>query len=166
MKKIKKVWEENKVLLVLAVILIICLVVVAIVSLTYFYGSSDNVYGDRLNEIENTPISSKLLTDIESELKTNESVLEVESNVKGKIVYISIKFVEATKMEDAKVIAESVIELFNEDELSLYDINFTINSLSTTDFVGYTLMGSRNAAGNGTIVWNNYNIQEDTEEED
>lgn len=165
MNKIKKVWNENRVLLVLGIILIICLIVVSVVSLTYFYGASDSVYGDRLEGTEKVPLNDKLFEDIENELKLNESVKEVSTHLKGKIVYINITFVEATEMDSAKSIAASVIPLFNDDELMVYDIEFTISSISTPDFVGYTLMGARNANGIGEIVWNNYNIETDEDEE-
>ena len=164
MKKIQKILNENRVLLVLGIILIICLIIVAVVSLTYFYGSSDTVYGNRLDDIKNMPLNSKLFKDVEEELKQNESVKKVSTTTKGKIVYINIDFVDATEMEDAKVVAESVLALFNDDELAIYDIEFTISSLSTADFVGYTLMGARNANGIGEIVWNNYNLEVEDEE--
>lgn len=166
MKKIKKVWEENRVLLVLAIILVICLVIFGIVAITYFYGSSDNVYGNRLDITEEVPLNEKLLRDIESEVESKESVKEVKATLKGKIVYINIEFVDATKMDDAKTVAEGIITLFNEDELGVYDIQFTITSLSTADFKGYTLMGARNSSGNGTVVWNNYNIEEESSAEE
>lgn len=159
MKKIKKVWLENKVLLVLAIILVICLVIVLGVSLTYFYGSSESEYGNRLDEINNLAISDLLIKDINASLKANDIVKESSVNVKGKIVYINISFVDGTKMDDAKKIADTVIPLFNEDELNVYDLEFTITSLSTADVLGYTLMGARNATGSGKIVWNNYNIE-------
>jgi len=165
MKKIQKILNENRVLLVLGIILLVCLVVVAVVSLTYFYGSSDTVYGNRLDDIKDMPLNDKLFKDIENELKTEESVKKVSTTKKGKIVYINIDFVEETKMEDAKKVAESSLELFNDDELALYDIEFTISSLSTNDFVGYTLMGARNANGLGEVVWNNYNLVVDEEVE-
>ena len=62
MKKIKKVWEENRVLMVLAIILVICLIIFAGVAITYFYGSSDNVYGNRLDITKEVPLNSKLLS--------------------------------------------------------------------------------------------------------
>lgn len=165
MKKIKRVWKENRVLLVLAIILIICLIIFGVVAITYFYGSSDSVYGNRLDITKDVPLNSKLLDDVKNELTSNEKVNNVSVSLKGKIVYINIRFVDATKMEDAKKIAESVIELFNEDELNVYDIQFTIESLSTGDFVGYTLMGARNSSGSGNIIWNNYNIKESSAKE-
>lgn len=163
MNKIKKVLQENRVLLVLGIILIICLVVVSVVALTYFYGSSDSVYGDRLKDTEKVPLNSKLFDDIEDNLKENESVKNVSIVNKGKIVYINIDFADETLMDNAKKIASSVIELFNEDELNVYDLEFTITSLSTNDFVGYTLMGARNANGSGEIIWNNYNTSVEEE---
>ena len=165
MNRIKKVWEENRVLLVLCIILIICIEVVCVVSLTYFYGSSDSVYGNRLDEIESIPLNKKLFEDIESKLKENENVKKISTNQKGKIIYINIDFADGTLMDDAKLVALSTVELFNEDELSVYDLEFTISSLSTGDFVGYTLMGARNANGVGEIVWNNYNIEVENDEE-
>ena len=159
MKKVKKIWNENKVLLVLAIILLLCAVIVTVVSITYFYGTSDNVYGNRLDIVKEVPLSSKLLEDVEKELEGNEVVKSVNVNQKGKIVYISIVFNDATDMDIAKKTALSVVELFNEDELNVYDLEFTINSSSTNDFTGYTLMGARNKNGSGSIVWNNYNLK-------
>ena len=72
----------------------------------------------------------------------------------GKIVYISIDFAAKTKMEDAKKIADTVVPLFNDDELEIYDLQFTIVSESADKFVGYTLMGAYNANGLKEIVWN------------
>lgn len=165
MEKIKRVLNENRVLIVLGIILILCLVIVSVVALTYFYGSSDTVYGNRLEDAEKLPLNDKLFKDIESKLKENDSVKKVSINLKGKIVYIDIEFELATEMESAKGIAASVLPLFNDDELAIYDISFTISSLSTKDVLGYTLMGARNANGFGEIVWNNYNISNGEDEE-
>lgn len=157
MKKIKKFWKENRVLMVLAIILISCLIVFTTVAIAYFYGSSDNVYGNRLDITEKVPLSDKLLKEIKTELESKEFVEAATATLKGKIVYINIQYVDATEMDIAKSSAEEMIALFNEDELEVYDIQFTITSLSTTDFEGYTLMGSRNSSGSGVVVWNNYN---------
>ena len=163
MKKIKKVWEENKVLFVLGIILLICLVVFAVVSMTYFYGSSKSVYGNRLDITKEMPLNSKLLDDIKNELESNSKVDSVNTILKGKIVYITIVFTTDVKMDEAKKIANTVIELFNADELEVYDIQFTIKNPDKE--VGYTLMGAWNSNGNGSIVWNNYNIEKESAEQ-
>lgn len=168
MKKIRRVWEENKVLLVLAIILVICLVVFAGVAITYFYGSSDSESGNRLDITEEVPLNDKLLEDIKEEVELNENVKSIKvdfQNLKKLVVYISIEYIAGTKMNDAKKIAEDVIKLFNEDELQVYDIHFTIKTASTDDLVAYTLMGSRNASGSGNVIWGNYNIEESSDSE-
>lgn len=165
MNKIKKIWQENKVLLVLAIILTICLVVFAVVAMVYFYGSSDNVYGNRLDITEEVPLNKKLLEDIESNFTNNESVKNAEATLMGKIVYINVTYVDDTKMDDAKKIAEEIVTLFNEDELEVYDIQFTITAKGSEKDSGYTLMGARNASGSGIVIWNNYNIDKGSAEE-
>ena len=161
MSKIKKIWNENRVLFVLGVILITCVVVITIVSLTYFYGSSDNVYGNRLESIKNTPLSDKLLNNVKDTMSSKENVKNTNVKVKGKIVYIELTFNDGIKMDDAKETAKEAIKLFSKEELSLYDLQFTIKNNE------YTLMGAHNSNGsvsNGeeeNIIWNNYTIKEE-----
>ena len=163
MNKIKKIWQENKVLLVLAIVLVVCVVVLVVVSITYFYGTSDSVYGNRLDITEKVPMSNDTLNKAKEGLEKNEKVNSAKVTLKGRIVYLSIKFVDDIKMSDAKKIAESSLEYFSEEELSVYDLQYTISSKITKedkDNKSYTLMGSRNVNGVGAIVWNNYNIEE------
>ena len=158
--KIKRVWRENKILFVLAIILLVCVLVFTIVSLTYFYGASDNVYGDRLDATKKVPLDKKLFTDIKETLESDEIVSKVAVKLRGKIVYINIIFNDGSVMDDAKKVAESAVSLFNEDELQVYDLQFTIKT-TTNNEAGFTLMGARNSNGSGTVVWNNYTIEED-----
>jgi hypothetical protein len=160
MKRGIKIWEENKILLVLAIILLVCLVVLVGVALKYFYGSSSSVYGNRLDITETVPMTEKTLNNVKSILKEDEKVSNVKASLKGRIVYLSITFVDDTKMDDAKKIAEKALDGFSEEELSVYDIEFVIKSKITKEDdknKSYTLIGARNANGKG-LVWNNYNL--------
>ncbi len=157
MNKIKKVWMENKILLVLAIILLICLVIFIGVSVTYFYGSNSDKYGSRLDASKELPLKNELFDDIKTELEKSESVSKVDTNLKGNIVYVNITFNEGTEAEAAKKVADVVPTLFNDDELAVYDLQFTIKSEGEN---GFTLMGARNSNGSGLIVWNNNKVQE------
>lgn len=157
----KRIWEENKVLLVLGLILIVCIAVVISVSLSYFYGSSDDVYGSRLDITKKVPLNKKILKDIEKTLKENECVDNIKTNIQGKIVYIKIEYKEKTTMDDAKKIALLVLPLFNEEELEVYDLQFIIK---VNGEEGFTLMGARNSNGIDNIIWNNYNIKKEIKE--
>ena len=147
----------------------------------------DNTGLKVISEEVNPKIDDNAVTNISDDIQNNHSKVTANFSVYNGVEYfstgylvkykiqvldtasnnetINIDFVEETKMEDAKKVAESSLELFNDDELALYDIEFTISSLSTNDFVGYTLMGARNANGLGEVVWNNYNLVVDEEVE-
>ena len=163
MDKIKKFWNENRVLFVLGIILIVCVVVVTIVSLTYFYGSSSNAYGNRLDSIKDTPLSDKLLKSVKMEMNSKNGVKNTNVKVKGKIVYIEVEYNDGITMDDAKKTTKEALKLFSEKELSLYDLQFIIKNND------YTLMGAHNSNGSSTseeddIVWNNYTIKEEKAE--
>ena len=157
MNKIKKVLKENKVLIVLGVILLLCLAIFIGVSVTYFYGSNSDKYGNRLESIKNVPLDEKLFNDIKEDVSKKENVTSVDISLKGRIVYITMAFNESAAVESAKSVAEGVVSLFNDDELAVYDLQFIIKSSGDSKF---TLMGSRNSNGSGVVVWNNYNKQE------
>ena len=84
MKKIKKIWQENSVLIVLGIILIACLVAISVVVVTYFVGDSSSKYGDRLEEIEDYPFDSDMQDEIIAQIKENEIVEDVTMRVSGK----------------------------------------------------------------------------------
>ena len=163
MKKIKKIWNENRVLMVLAIIIIICLIVIVCVSLTYFYGSSESEYGDRLDGIDKVKITDKIKSDVVNNLKSEESVYSANLVNKGRMIYITLDFKIGTILDNAKIVAEKVPTLFNEEELAYYDINITINAPASDDNAGFTLMGARNSNGSGTIIWNNLTVKDETE---
>ena len=105
MNKIKKIWVENRVLVVLAIILVICLIIIGIVALKSFYNGSDNVYGNRLDITKKIPLSDETINEVAQKIKENEKVSDVSALKKGKVVYITIVYLDDTKIEDAKSIA-------------------------------------------------------------
>lgn len=155
MKKFKKIWNENRILFILAIVLITCLIIIGVVSLVYFYGSSSTPYGNRLDATKDTPIKDANLKDIESHLTSNEKVGKATAILKGRIIYITIDFTDKTTLDKAKSIAEESLTKLSEEQLAVYDVIFTISHSKTTDFEGYNLMGARNTNGSGHVVWSN-----------
>ena len=154
MKKIKKIWHDNKVFIVLGLILIICFLAICTVVVTYFFGGSDTVYGDRLNDIDKHPISDTFKSDYKSKLEENEKVKNVELYNKGKIIYINIDFAGDTTLDEAESIAAESITTFDEKLLAYYDVNITLKTPKTDNSDGFTIMGARNKSGT-SVVWNN-----------
>ena len=154
MNKIKELWGKNKVFIVLGIILIICLVTIICVGVSFFFGGSETVYGDRLDDIENYPISEEFKSDYIASLLENEEVSDVTIDIRGRIVYVNIVFVGDTNLANAKSKAVTSLEKFSDELLSYYDINLTLTSKATENSEGFTIMGAKNVAGSG-VVWNN-----------
>ena len=163
MNKLKEIWGKNKVLIVLGIILIICFIAIIVVTVSYFFGGSESVYGDRLDEIEDHPIEDSFVSEYTTNLESDDMIESVEFDTKGRIIYITINFVGDTSLVEAQSKTAASLETFSEDLLSYYDINFTITSEATDNSDGFTLMGARNVAGSG-LVWNN-NTPVESEEE-
>ena len=166
MKKLKKMWNENRVLMVLAIVLLVCFVIILLVSLTYFYGSSDSESGDRLKDSEKYKITEKLKNNVISKSKENTNIEDVSINVSkmSKLIYIKITYAAGTSIEDAKTGAETVLTYFSDKYLKYYDFNVTITQSGTDDVPTYIVMGARNSGGSGIMVWNNNTTEKDTNE--
>lgn len=154
MKKLKELWGNNKVLIVLGIILIICLIAIITVTFSFFLGGNKGVYGDRLNGIDKHPVTNNIKSEYKTSLESEKSVTKVSIDTKGKIIYIIINFASDTSLEDAKNLAASSLEKLNEDILSFYDIDFTLKCEKSKNSEGFTILGAKNVAGSG-LIWNN-----------
>ena len=154
MKKIKKLWLENRILFVLFIITFVCACVILGVVLKYFFGATKSNYGERLDGIQNVLVSDSMKSEFVESLSQDEQVTDVAINVKGKIIYIYITFKEGTSLVEAQSKALASLQSFEESYLNFYDFHFTVKSQATEDNEGFLLMGARNVNGSG-LVWNN-----------
>ena len=148
MKKLKKIWQENSVLLVLFLILIACLVAMSIVVVTYFVGDGSSKYGDRLEDASKYPFQ-------EDKQKEEELIEKASIRTSGKRIIVTIKFVPKTTLVEAQSKALASVEYFSEEILGFYDIEYMIKADSTEESEGFQIIGSHNVSGTGGIVWNN-----------
>ena len=161
MKKLKKIWQENSVLLVLFVILIACLIAISVVAVKYFVGDASSKFGERLDDIEKYPFGEKEQNELNSKIKEDKLVLDASSRTSGKTIYVSIKFDSSITLVEAQSKALASLEYFTEDTLSFYDIQYMIKADSTDKTEGFQIMGSHNISGTGGIVWNNNTVPKD-----
>ena len=161
--KLKEIWGKYKILIVLGLILIICFIAILFVTVSYFFGSGESVYGDRLEDIEDYPIEDTFVSEYIANLESDEMINSATFDVKGRVIYVTINFVGDTSLVEAQSKAAASLEQFSENLLSYYDIDFTIISEATENSEGFTIMGAKNVAGSG-IVWNN-NTPVESEEE-
>jgi len=154
MKKLKNLWVENRVLFVLFIIVIICCFVILGVCISYFFGSSESSYGDRLKGIDKVKITEKIENDFVDNIKKDELIKEVSFNVQGKIVYITMEFKNEVTLVEAQSKALSSLTNFEQKYLDFYDFHYTLKSKKTETSEGFLIMGSKNVNGTG-LVWNN-----------
>lgn len=161
MKKLKKFWQENSVLLVLLLILIACVIAISIVVFTYFVGTNSSKYGDRLDGIEDHPFTSKTINSIVNSLEEDEKIEEAKIETSGKRIIITLTFTAGTNLVDAQSKALASLELFDENTQSFYDLEYQIKADKTENADGFSLTGSHNVGGTGGIVWVQNNITEE-----
>ncbi len=160
-KKLKNSWNQNRVLFVLTTILIVCLVLIFIVALDYFFGTSKDKYGDRLDGIKNVEIKKDEIKKLENKIKEDEKITDCKINQIGKIIYINIKFSDGIALVEAEGKALNTVEYFNEKELKFYDLNYSLVQDATESDAGFSVMGSKNVNGTGLVWINNTPVSEE-----
>ena len=154
MKKIKNLWNENRVLFVLTIIVIVCFFVIVGVCFKYFFGSSKSSYGERLDGIKEVEITDEVKNKFLDSIKNDELISDVDFKVKGKIVYIILSFNENVTLVEAESKALASLMSFEQKYLDFYDFHYTLRGEKTETSEGFLIMGSKNVNGSG-LVWNN-----------
>ncbi len=147
----KKIIKENKVLFVLSIIILICLVLIAVGLISYFYSEDDDVYGSRLDGIEDYPISESIDNDIKSLYESG--VVDVNVDVRGKIIYIIMDVSSGVSTVDAQNMAIKALEKFTDEEKNFYDIQFTMTCNTSEEALSTYPMEGYKRAGNAQIMW-------------
>ena len=145
--------QDNRVLWVLLGILVICFLAIGILFYRYFYaGTSSTKYGERLDGIENYPLSETLEKDIQDLYKDNTEIDKVTVTNKGKIVYITINFKQSIKVSTAQDLAIKSLEKIGEKNLTYYDIQYILTYSGTEENTNFPVFGSKSASSL-KVVW-------------
>jgi len=163
MNKIKKIYIENRVFVILMIIVLICFICIVVNLMILFFGTGEDRYKGRLNGIEAVVLSDSKISTLKSTIGEDESIIESNIEVRGKVVYITMSYNDTVTLEDAKTKAVQALDNFSEEEVLFYDFNFTIKQTATESTDGFRLMGSKNTSGN-TFSWSNNRVVEDKEE--
>lgn len=151
MKKSKS--GDSKIIFVLLFILIACFVVIGFLFYKYFYsGTSTSKYGDRLEGIENYPLSENLESDINSVYADVKSVDKAKVTVEGKIIYINISFKESVKVDTAKAEAIKALDKIGEDNLAFYDVQFILTYSGEEENENFPIFGAKSSSSL-KVVW-------------
>ena len=135
-------------------ILLVCFILIGFLFYKYFYsGISTSKYGDtRLEGIEKYPLSKTLESDISALYKDEKSVGEVKVNVEGRIIYITIDYVESIKVDNAKSLATKALDKVGEENLKYYEVQYILTYSGKEENKNFPVFGSKNA-NSLKVVW-------------
>ncbi len=142
--------KNNKGIFITISIILIFLIVGLFLMKAFF--PSGNEYGNRLKGIEKVSFSKKEINKLEEEIKKRDKIKSVSINIKGKLINIIIKVEEDTSLDDMKDYCKEKLELFDEDELKYYDIQFYLINEKEKD--GYPSIGYLHKSSED-IKWSN-----------
>lgn len=104
----------------------------------FFFSSSGNVYGDRLDDIDKVKISKDKLQKLENELSQNGEIESADVYITGKVINLFLDVTENASLDALQTILFSSIENFSEKEQELYDIQvYFVSSSEPYPVIGY-----------------------------
>ena len=89
-------------------------------------------YGDRLEEIENYPISDEVYNKIMEEYGKNENVKQINHHLQGRIVKFFITVDDKVSVKDARSLGDKIITYFDEAILGYYSIQIYVQKADKT----------------------------------
>ncbi len=152
----KRFYKENRVFVILMGIALVCIAIIFGMMVWYIINSNTkDVYGNRLDGIEDVEIDDKMKTDMESSISEMEGVQDVTINLHGKIVYFDIDLVNEATVDEAKNISIKCLDFFEEEYLNFYDLQFIITKSKVEDSEDvFPILGYKKASAT-TITWSN-----------
>ena len=144
--------KRHKIKLILLVVFLSVFVVALIALINLLYPDSrKNVYGNRLDGIENVSIKGKVLTEIKDKISASDFVLEIDDLLTGRLVKFTIYVKAGTNKEEAKKVVTNITETLNEDIQKFYDIQVMINEENEESTV-YPIFAYKHKASKN-FVW-------------
>ena len=121
-------------------IILIVLIVGIILMKNLFFSNSGDVFGNRLDGIEDHVISDEILNKIKTELEVNEQINSVKNNIVGKRVDFIIDVKIDVDIITAKSFADKILEYFDDNIKSFYDIQVMITN-EDSENLNYPIIG-------------------------
>lgn len=135
MKFIKK----NKFTIIAIVCFLAFMLVLIQVKNIFFPNAGKAIYGDRLDGIEEVKVSKSKLNKIVDKYTESEAVSSAKTQVSGKIINVIITIKDEVSLEDAKGLANIVLEELSTKQKKFYDIQVLIEK--TNDSKQFPIVG-------------------------
>lgn len=108
---------------VLFIVLFVVLVIVGYQAYSMLVPNEKKaVYGDRLDGIEEVMITSDQMTSINNEIKANTFVTDCVSDLKGKILYVTVTVTDDTAVDSIRSFPDIVLSKLDDAQKGYFDV--------------------------------------------
>ncbi len=159
MKGIKRFYKEHRIFTILMAVVIVTVIVIATVLFQLFGANGKGKYGNRLDGIDDVPITEERQDNYRDKLVENGKIKTASIDITGRIIYIKIVFESNVDLVEAEGIALQSLEDFSEEEQKFYDIQITLSAEATDSSEGFLIEGAHNKNGTGLIWGNNRKVE-------
>ena len=143
--------KTHKKLMILLTIILIAIVLVLILLKSFNIDYSKSEYGDRLKGIEKVQIKKSAVKKLEEEMSKIEQVDKCTYRLKGRLINIVLVMNDGVEVNNAKEIANKVLDYFTDKEKAFYDIQVFIKNKNEKK-EGYPVIGQKHKTSD-KIVW-------------
>lgn len=147
MGNFKKFISKYKFVTIFLVLLIILVIIVLKFVIPNY---KEDSYGNRTAGIEKHSISDSDVSSLKKDIKSLEKVKKVTYDLKGRLINVIIEVDSTLEKATAITYADKVLEYFDDDIKSYYDIQVYLDS---DDSEVYPLIGYKNKNSKG-FIWN------------
>lgn len=143
--------KRNKILVGLILIAIIFMASILIIIFSNLSLGGNNKYGNRLDNIEEHPIASEMVTDIKTEISSFEKVEDISYHLEGKLMNFIITVEDSLIEDDAKNYGNRIIETLSNEIKTYYDVQVLIDS-TDEESTTYPIIGYKHKTSD-MLVW-------------
>lgn len=117
---------------VLFIVLFVVLVIVGYQAYSMLVPNEKKaVYGDRLDGIEEVMITSDQMTSINNEIKANTFVTDCVSDLKGRILYVTVTVTDDTAVDSVRTFPDVALSKLDDAQKSYFDVQVIITKAYT-----------------------------------
>lgn len=133
--------KKNKFkVIIFAVLVLLAIFTLFTIKEFVFPNDKKDLYGNRLDGIEDVQISKERFEQMIQEIESNEFVVNSKYNIQGRIINVIVEVKNDTDEIKAKALSEKFISNFEPKELDYYDFQFFLVSDKESErypFIGY-----------------------------
>jgi len=122
MKSTLKILKDNVFTIFIIILFIIVMFVLSYMKRIYWDNNNQAAYGDRVEDVKNHVIDDDAIKGIESNIESLEEVSSCVYDLEGRIINLTITINNEVTVEEAKALEDTILENFDEDQLSYYSI--------------------------------------------